>query len=63
VSVLSCVVCEKDAPRDCGSMKLLDPTGLWNDVKWMKIKIQKQKEMKKTHDFVILFVGGFCSSK
>ena len=27
VSVLTCARYEKDAPRDCGSMKLLDPTG------------------------------------
>ena len=61
-SVLSCARYKKDAPRDCGSMKLLDPTGRGNDVKWMKIKIQQQKVMKKTHEFFVIS-SRFCLSK
>jgi hypothetical protein len=36
--VPSCARCKKDAPRDCGSMKLLDPIGRGNDVEWKKMQ-------------------------
>ena len=44
VSVLSCARYKKDAPRDCGSMMLLDTTGRANYGEWM-MNILEQKVM------------------